>query len=654
MKSKISFFNKTIFQKNITLYWPIWVLYTVILIFAQPVMFWSENYFLRFYDTFSYYDKLENLVEVLYLDMHVYLIAFVALASGMALFHYLYNSKSANMIHAFPVDRTQLFGTNVVSGLFFLAVPQTISSILLAIVALCSGVMEIHYVLFWWLLSLGTDVVAMAVVTFCAMFTGHLMALPVYAVIVNYFSYLVYYLIYITVTVFGFGISELGRKAERITAFFSPTECFLYNIGICEKYNEMGNCTGALVYGVEILLIYLVVAVVLYAVAYITYKKRHVEQAGEFITVGWVKPIFRYGITLGGGFFGSILMREFLHEVGSGCNMVMFVILLILLGGISYFVADMFIHKSFHVFKAKNWRNCGICIVAIVVTFFGIHSIGKTYEDYQPELYEIANAYVDWSYEIQFEGEDAETVLALHKAILDNKGICIEAEERGGNWSYEYVRIGYNLKNGEYICRSYQIPIGYEETDVILAQITELELDVDNFLKHIFVNNYEKIDTFHGGWFEAPFVNDVYEDAEGEISISDYQSMQFTPEQAKEIYEAMIADAKAGTLMKYNIYSEWLRKEHPEDWKNSNASVMVEFQNPNEDNSTYLVIEEYSFTYPSNNVQEYVDAENWYSAHLSFGKDCENIVNKLIEFEFIESVDDIWWGEFSEEQLKYQ
>ena len=78
MKSKISFFNKTIFKKNVTLYWPIWVLYTVFLVFVQPVMFWSSCYYSKYYDEYTYQDKLEDLIEVIYFDFHVYIIAFVA------------------------------------------------------------------------------------------------------------------------------------------------------------------------------------------------------------------------------------------------------------------------------------------------------------------------------------------------------------------------------------------------------------------------------------------------------------------------------------------------------------------------------------------------------------------------------------------------
>ncbi len=653
MKSKKSFFNKTIFKKNMTLYWPIWTLYTLFLVFVQPVMFWSSCYYSKFYESYTYNDKLRDLMEVIYLDVHVYFIALMALASGMALFHYLYNHKSANMIHAFPVDRTQLFGTNVISGLLFLAIPQTISCVLLAIVALLNGVMEVYYVAYWWLLAVGTDIVAMSVVTFCAMFTGHLLALPVYAIVLNYFSYFVYYLIYIVVVLFRFGINDLGQKAQRITALFSPTECFAYNIGLCCNFDPItGECTGGLVYGVEVLAIYLVVAAVLYAAAFLTYKKRHIEQAGEFITVGWVKPIFRFGIAMAGGIFGGMLMREFLRNIGIGCNMVVFAILMLLLGGCCFFVADMLLHKSFRVFKKKNWINCGITLVFMLVSFFGISQIGKAYEDYQPELSEIKVATVNWGYEVELTGEEVETILAIHKEILDNKEICI-AEEESGNWYYEYVSIKYILKDGDVVRRSYQIPYEREEMDAILTQISDLETDVDNYLQFVFGKNYEEIKLFNGGNFEAPFMDGIIIDEYGNVEDYTYESRALTSEQAKEMYEAIIADVKEGTLMKYNVHSQWIREGNEKDsWKYSDAGLWLEFQRPDEKDDTHLVIEEYSYTYPHTGTEQYVDVQTWGSEYVSFGADCENIINKLIEFGYITSVDDIWWGEISEE-VKY-
>lgn len=636
MKSKISFFNKTIFKKNVTLYWPIWGMYTIFLVFVQPVMFWSRCYNSRFYDEYSYVNKLEDLIEVIYLDVHVYFIAYMALISGVALFQYLYKHKSASMIHAFPVDRTQLFGTNVISGISFLAVPQTISCVLLAIVALCNGVNEIHYIVYWWLLALGTDIVAFAVITFSAMFTGHAIALPVIALVINYFSYLVYYLVYVIVSLFSFGVNDLGGKTVQIVRLLSPSECFGDNVGIYEVYDMLGEVTGVKVYGVEILLVYLVVAAVLYALAYLTYKKRHVEQAGEFITVAWIKPIVRFGIALAGGIFFGIFMREFLRSIGIPCGLALFVLLLLGFGGICFFIADMLLNKSFHVFKKKNWMHCGICLVVLLVTFFGILGVGRLYESYQPDLEEIQTASVDWGYELSYEGEEAAKVLEIHKAILANREICMAEAEKYGYYEYEYVSIRYQLKNGDYIRRSYELPTGYKEIELILDQIVEYEMDPDQYLSYIFVDNYENIEKFYSGWFEGQYKTDSENYT--------YKTVDFTVEQAKEIFDAVIADAKAGTLMKYNVHSMWAR-DH-KDYKYSEAYIMLEFENPNKADVSHYADNTYYYN-GGIHTEEYYD-ETWYSASFNIGPDCENIINKLIEFDVIESVDDIWWGEIGE------
>ena len=42
MKSKTSFINKTILEKNIKLYWPIWVLYLVVILLQGPFTMWSR------------------------------------------------------------------------------------------------------------------------------------------------------------------------------------------------------------------------------------------------------------------------------------------------------------------------------------------------------------------------------------------------------------------------------------------------------------------------------------------------------------------------------------------------------------------------------------------------------------------------------------
>ena len=77
MKSKISFFNKTIFIKNVTLYWPIWGVYTIGLMFFQPVLLWTYEHDAGYY-TYTYGDHLENLIGVLYYEGHAFFVALIS------------------------------------------------------------------------------------------------------------------------------------------------------------------------------------------------------------------------------------------------------------------------------------------------------------------------------------------------------------------------------------------------------------------------------------------------------------------------------------------------------------------------------------------------------------------------------------------------
>lgn len=48
MKSKTSCFNKTIFKKNMTHFWPLWALYSCYLIVSLPVGLWfNMRYYLQ-------------------------------------------------------------------------------------------------------------------------------------------------------------------------------------------------------------------------------------------------------------------------------------------------------------------------------------------------------------------------------------------------------------------------------------------------------------------------------------------------------------------------------------------------------------------------------------------------------------------------------
>lgn len=637
MKSKKSFFNKTIFKKNVALYWPLWAVYTVFLFCMQPMMIWGYNYNANRRNDYTMIDRVGDLISCLSMEGYILLIAFFALLFGMALFHYLYNSKSANMIHSLPVDRTQLFGTNVLSGLAFLVVPQLFVAIISVVVCLAYGITKVHYLGIWLLMALGTSFVAFAIVTFCAMFTGLLVALPAYVIILNLLSHWIYYLIYVVVITFGYGVDNIGIDASKIAELTSPLFCFMGYVGIYRDYDLNGNLRGIGVQGVNILCVYLLVAIVLYALAYLIYQKRKIESAGDLITIGWVKPVFRFGAGLSGGIFGGLILRELLVGIGIGCPFFLAIVFMLVLGGMAYFAADMLIHKSFRVFKKKNWIGCGVFSIALLVTFFGLYGLSNAYEKYMPKEEEILSATINMGYDVTLDGEEAKAIMEIHEAILAQKEYSENYRENGG-YKYEYVSFYYDLDGKERVRRAYEIPYENEDTRAILEMIDVLEREPENFYRNTFGKDYDEITDFGGGWVEIPM-----KEKRDQYSDYGYDNISLNQEQAEKLYQAVLADTKAGTLMKYNVFrsTNWATGDMLQ-YADTYADLTIEYKQPySESTTTSINMSENSIGYA-----EMVTAEsyvNWQNAYIYFGHDCENIINALIEFGFIESKWDIDW-----------
>ena len=155
MKSKISFFNKTIFRKNVTLFWPIWGAYLLFLLISQPGILWLEYSQNQLDGGLAdsvknaarlMQDNIASLEIIMNMPLLVIQTAVMAVITVMAVFRYLCVAKNTNMVHALPVTRTELFGTNVISGLVFMYVPQILSFFLMMAVCLANGMTKVEYI----------------------------------------------------------------------------------------------------------------------------------------------------------------------------------------------------------------------------------------------------------------------------------------------------------------------------------------------------------------------------------------------------------------------------------------------------------------------------------------------------------------------------
>ena len=125
MRSKTSFFNRTIFMKNILRFWPMWILYLAVLFFSLPVSLYLRTNPQRLHAANLAEAQLREVVTCVNWGttanfVYIFVMAIVLV---LLIFSYLYSARSCNMMHALPVSRKELFVTGYLNALLFLVVP---------------------------------------------------------------------------------------------------------------------------------------------------------------------------------------------------------------------------------------------------------------------------------------------------------------------------------------------------------------------------------------------------------------------------------------------------------------------------------------------------------------------------------------------------
>ena len=138
MKSRTSFFNKTVFKKDLTRFAPAWGVCTILMLLALISM--ADR-------SYAYY-RLQNVRDSITVMSWLNLI--YAAVVAQLLFGDLFQSRMCNALHALPLRRESWFGTHVVSGMAFSLLPNLVIALLgLPILRLETGWSAV----FWWLLA---------------------------------------------------------------------------------------------------------------------------------------------------------------------------------------------------------------------------------------------------------------------------------------------------------------------------------------------------------------------------------------------------------------------------------------------------------------------------------------------------------------------
>ena len=560
MLSVKSCFNPTLFCKNLMRFWPIWALYGAMWLLALPLSIFNVEYWGGKWNM----DNAQRIPLSLLESGGLMSAAVFGVLCAMAVFSYLYNNRSVGMLHALPIRRRDLFCTNFLAGLSFLILPNLAVFLLSLLAEALNGAVDFGSLCMWLVVQSLLCFFFYAFAVFCAMFTGHLLALPAFYGILNILASALMFLIQNLAQEFIFGFDSLSRL-ENTALLFTP----VMKLATTMQVRQLDG-RGAAFYGLHMVLLYAFVGVVLTALALLVYEKRHLETAGDVVTVPWVKPIFKYGVAFCAAIaFGTFLYRVLNVPDGPWTLLV----LLLLCGGVGYFAAEMLLKKSFRVIR-ESWKGCIAVLVCLTAAVCVMEFNLVGFERKVPDPARVASARVSYSTEpydnisdanVTLSGERELTLLAqVHQAAVDSKDTpwdFLYTDMDGVNiqtHSAVHLNIEYTMEDGSVIRRRYEhLPVRAEDKDnpnSLTALLTALVNQPDVVERSYFSSGIWKI--AEDIRLVDAEVTSMYNEEDPEKM---YDSVVVPAGALPRLEEAIHADIAAGRLGVRYLMSDWER-----------------------------------------------------------------------------------------------
>ena len=515
MKLRTSFFNPTVFKKDLTRFAPTWALYTVGLFMMLAVCM----------DATYQYRQAQNLADTIGI-MSVINLGY-GLLNAQLLFGDLFSAKHCNALHAMPLRRECWYVTHTVSGLLFSLAPNALFTLVAAILG--TG----WSVAFWWLLAVTLQYLfffGLAVLS--ALCVGNRFAMVLVYGIVNFLSLIVYWFYYSIYEPLLYGVYCDQEVFTRFCPAWNLTE-LAYDMLVINRNTENHVVrTVELGEGWGYYAICAAIGVALLGLALVLYRRRKLESAGDFMAVRPLEPVFLGLYTLS--------MAAFFHAFADLFNTVQYVFLgLGIIVG--FFTGRMLLKRTIRVFQPRALLVCFLCgvVFATSMVLTAIDLLGVTRN--VPRAEQVEKVYVtpnrfNYNYSGDFAmktPEDVEKVLQLHETILAGKPTDLDDD-------YFSVCVSYVLKNGKTVQRYYpdvqvggdawaQARVFFTRTEYILNGKPEA---VMAGLADVTVSIYESSENGDGYYGNIP------------------------ADMGRDLMQAIIADCNAGKLVQHWAFAE--------------------------------------------------------------------------------------------------
>ena len=577
MRSVTSYFNRDLLRGALLRTWPLWAAYTLIWLLLLPV-----TLFIRLSDRHIVYSRPTLSYELLNtgLSSGVMMAAVFGIFFAMAMFAYLTSPRATNGMHAMPIRREGLFLTHYLAGLFCQVVTLLVSFALAALVTAAFGVFDGYAVGTGLLLCVLLVLFFYSFGVLCMVCVGQILAGAVFYGILNFLFVGMEALLRSFAGNFLYGYD--GRSSAFSTAPLSPLVEIVRSLSVVYVYDDAGTRfgtsyysmtydgidpigpIGVRVFGLGTLAAYAAAGLVLAALALLLYRKRRSEMTGNTVAIGWLRPVFKYGVALCSAFSLGQLLSYFVFELTDSTYtagaLIGTIACMIFAGLIGYYAAEMLLKKSFRVFKT-SWKGALATSAVLILIGLSFPLDLTGYQTRVPEQNDIVSATVNLyggnvSGSFDLSGQESIALLRdAHCAVITDKARQTEYNRRYVPFDGDTctLRITYELADGTELFRTYDLsideallsdPSSPESTLTKLANCTEITRA--RVLGGWVPDNLEEL-RITGGYLNCSYYSD------GKYSHS--QEAELNAAQANSAFTALMQDCAAGSIESADLFT---------------------------------------------------------------------------------------------------
>ena len=504
MKLKTSFFNTAALRKNLTRFAPAWGLYGLALVLI--VLNISDQAGIIFARMMGYSISTMAVVNFCY-----------ALLCAQLLLGDLYNSRMCNALHAMPMRREGWFLTNVVSGLLFSLIPNTVVALL--------GITLSGELWMFPLLWLGAVTMQFLFFFGVAVFSGYLVgnrvALALVYYILNGFSPILYLLIQSIFEPMLYGVTVQREWFVE----FCPVEKMIDTVylAVFDVIDTPGQWPWEFIDGWGYMGICAGIGVVALGVALLCYRKRNLEAAGDFAATKPVGIAFLILYTICGGACCHSFFSLFLGDENEW---------LLYLGlAIGFFTGLMLLKRTVRVFKPKTFLGFGAVVLAMVLSVIVVRTDLLGIVRWMPKAEQIRSVSITTNRVSDkrltlTEAEDLEKILQIHRYGLENRNAGSDSKRD------TRVTLTYTLRSGAVRQREYYVNVDTPCGDMLRFYLSRPEMVLGDV--------YGKLDEFTLQGVELP----------------DGKAFIVSAEALRALMDAIEADCAGGDLAQDWAYTE--------------------------------------------------------------------------------------------------